>query len=232
MKTAAKIARFVGPRLFLYGPQIPRYLALVVALFMASSAGAAEIPDPTVTVRVYNYAEVSAESLRGAESEASRIFTTAGVETKWVDCSTARIPPHSALAQPQKVTTDCFAPISGAGIVLRILARSTPASSAFRDTMFGFAEGSFVASVFYARLEDFARRGYWNQSETPVVLGDVIAHEIGHLLLGSNSHSRTGIMCGRWDREYLRLLQEGFQTFSADQSSAMRATVLRRGAQR
>ena len=78
MKTVAKIARFVGPRLFLYGPQIPRYLALVVALFMASSAGAAEIPDPTVTIRVYNYAEVSGGVLRGAEKEASRIFTAAG----------------------------------------------------------------------------------------------------------------------------------------------------------
>ena len=119
-----------------------------------------------------------------------------------------------------------------ATIDLRILPRSLPASKAFADATFGFADGGYLASVFYARLEDFARRGYWNQSETPVILGDVIAHEIGHLLLGTNSHSRTGIMCGRWDREYLRLLQEGFQTFSAEQSSAMRATVLRRGAQR
>lgn len=204
--------------------------ALALAMFMANSTGAAEIPDPTVTIRVYNYADISGGALRDAEKEADRIFNAAGVDTNWVDCSTARIPPRSALAQPQEAPTDCFAPISGADIVLRILSRSTPAGNAFRDTMFGFAEGTFVASVFYARLDDFARRGYWNETETPVVLGDVIAHEMGHLLLGTNSHSRTGIMCGRWDREYLRLVREGFQTFSAEQSAVMRAAVLRRRA--
>ena len=28
----------------------------------------------------------------------------------------------------------------------------------------------------------------------PIPLGDVIAHEVGHLVLGTNSHSRSGIM--------------------------------------
>jgi len=186
------------------------------------------VPDPTVTVRVYNYAEVSGGVLQGGETEATRLFSAAGVSMTWVDCSNTRIPARSGLAQAPEAATACFKPVSGADVVLRILSRSTPASRAFHDTMFGFAEGTFVASVFYDRLGQFAQGVYGNQTEVSVILGDVIAHEIGHLLLGSNSHSRTGIMCGKWDAEYLRLAREGFQTFSPAQSAVMQAAVLRR----
>jgi hypothetical protein len=200
-------------------------------MLMANSAGAAGVSELAVTVRVYNYADVSSEVLRGAETEAARIFSAAGINATWVDCSATHVPAQSGLAPAEQNTTGCFAPISGAEIALRILSRPTPASSAFRDTMFGFAEGSFVASVFYWRLEKLVYSVHGNQAEIPVILGDVIAHEIGHLLLGSNSHSRTGIMCGKWDPEYLRLAREGFQTFSPEQSARMRSTVLRRQAE-
>jgi hypothetical protein len=85
-----------------------------------------------------------------------------------------------------------------------------------------------VASVFYKRVENLSWRLDENKQQTPVLLGDVIAHEIGHLLLGTNSHSPTGIMSARWDRDYLRLALMGLQLFSPEQSSAMRETVLRR----
>ncbi|HXJ96821.1 MAG TPA: hypothetical protein VMT20_28600 [Terriglobia bacterium] len=202
--------------------------AQALAMLMPGLAGAAGVPDLTVHVRVYDYAGVSGGVLRSAEKEANRIFTAAGIEMTWVGCPTTPIRVASRPPQVEEGAAECSAPIAGGDIVLRILPRSTPASQAFGDTMFGFAEGTFVASVFYARVEDLARGVYGNQTETPVILGDVIAHEMGHLLLGTNSHSRAGIMCGKWDREYLRLAQEGFQTFSAEQSALMRETVVRR----
>lgn len=200
---------------------------MAAALLLAGSVRAAGPSDLRVTVRVYNYAAVSDRVLGDAESETARIFASAGISTAWLDCSHSRVPPRSGFTQADEITNPCSASI-GADLVLRILSRSTPASTAFRDTMFGFAEGGFVASVFYARLEDMADGVYGNRSAISLMLGDVIAHEIGHLLLGSNSHSRTGVMSGKWDREYLRLASEGFQTFSAKQSAVMRATVLRR----
>ncbi|HXJ94593.1 MAG TPA: hypothetical protein VMT20_17235 [Terriglobia bacterium] len=202
--------------------------ALALAMLMPGSAGAAGVPDLTVHVRVYDYAGVSRGVLQGAEEEANRIFTAAGIETTWVGCPTTPVLVASRSPQAEEGTAECSAAIAGGDIVLRILPRSTPASQAFADTMFGFAEGTFLASVFYARVEDLARGVYGNQTETPVILGDVIAHEMGHLLLGTNSHSPTGIMCGKWDREYLRLAQEGFQTFSVEQSALMQETVVRR----
>jgi hypothetical protein len=204
---------------------------LALATILATSTRAGGASDPKVTVLVYNYAEVSSGVLQGGETEATRVFTVAGISMTWVDCSNTRIPARSGLAQAPEAATACFRPVSGADVVLRILSRSTPASRAFHDTMFGFAEGAFVASVFYVRLEQFAQGEYGNQTEVSVILGDVIAHEIGHLLLGDNSHSRSGIMSGKWDPEYLRLAREGFQTFSPAQSAVMRAAVLRRQAE-
>ena len=37
-------------------------------------------------------------------------------------------------------------------------------------------------------------------TEIPIILGCVITHEVGHLLLGSNSHSGSEIMQGQWER--------------------------------
>ena len=68
--------------------------------------------------------------------------------------------------------------------------------------IFGFAlmpqpgEPARYARLYFHRLAELAdgrkvRRG--------VLLGAMMAHEIGHLLLGVNSHSREGIMSIPWD---------------------------------
>jgi hypothetical protein len=122
--------------------------ALAVAMFIASSAGAAGVPELTVAVRVYDYASLSSEVIRSAETETTRIFAATGIDMTWVDCSGTRVPARSDMAQSEEVRTDCFAPVTGADVVVRIFSRSTPASRAFRDTMVGFAESNFVASIF------------------------------------------------------------------------------------
>jgi len=54
------------------------------------------------------------------------------------------------------------------------------------------------AYVFCSRVVEFARAQMapWTQ-----LLGSIIAHEVGHLLLGSNSHAGTGIMGAQWRPE-------------------------------
>jgi len=58
-----------------------------------------------------------------------------------------------------------------------------------------------------------------------VILGDVVAHEIGHLLLGSRAHSATGIMRGWWDRAQLQRALTGRQLFTPEQSARIRAAT-------
>jgi hypothetical protein len=220
MKTVGRRQKTAGSR-----DRVNGSWGLALAMFVASSALGAGEPNLTVSVRVYNYAKVSEGILLGAEKEASRIFRAAGIDIGWVDCPTSRIQGRSPL---QEVEAPCPQPVSGADVDLRILPHLAPARHAFSDDMFGFADGSSLASVFYGRVENLAHGYDGDETETPVILGGVMGHEIGHLLLGSDSHSPAGIMCAKWDREYLRLGLMGRQLFSPEQSALMRATVFRR----
>jgi hypothetical protein len=40
--------------------------------------------------------------------------------------------------------------------------------------------------------------------EVHFILGCVMAHEIGHLLIGSNGHSSSGVMQASWERKQIR----------------------------
>jgi hypothetical protein len=58
-----------------------------------------------------------------------------------------------------------------------------------------------------------------------LTLGVVMAHEIGHLLLGSNSHSARGVMRAEWSQQLLEGIYEGREGFSAAESRRMRQNV-------
>jgi hypothetical protein len=55
-----------------------------------------------------------------------------------------------------------------------------------------------------------------------------MAHEIGHLLLGSNSHSATGIMRAQWSRKDLQRASLEILRFTPAQAERIRADVLAR----
>jgi hypothetical protein len=169
-------------------------------------------PSPTITVLLYSYAQVSAGTLRGAEREASRILREAGVETVWQDCPTR----HSAAGPPGP----CQRPLEPAEVVLRILPSAT--KNGFRDTVFGYANLPAYASVYYDRAVLLARSENV-EFELPIILGFAMAHELGHLLLGSNSHSESGIMQGQWGRKEIQRALVGCELFTAEEASRLRA---------
>src|SRR5262249_10712810 len=59
----------------------------------------------------------------------------------------------------------------------------------------------------------------------PRVLGYVLAHEIGHVLRGTNSHSWTGVMKAHWDDADYRAMRRRGLTFAADDVEAIRARL-------
>jgi len=71
-----------------------------------------------------------------------------------------------------------------------------------------------IAYIFYDRIERFAV-----SQQTPVArgLGHVMAHEVGHLLIGVNSHSEQGLMMPNWNPRGSRI-----QTFTASQVQQIR----------
>jgi hypothetical protein len=58
-----------------------------------------------------------------------------------------------------------------------------------------------------------------------VLLGRAIAHEMGHLLLGTADHPRLGLMRALWSNDELRGLKPTNWGFSAREAAQMRQTL-------
>lgn len=171
---------------------------------------------PQITISVYNSAEIPEHVLTQAIEQASRIFLKAGLQTRWLECSIQVIAPQ----RPR----DCEAPFGQAHFALRIV----PGSWMNTDATFGIAflseEGKGVhCDIFYKSVEKLYAD--WH-IDIPPILGHVMAHEIGHLLLGTNAHSPVGIMSAQWHGSELHKLARGALLFTPQQARAVREKLL------
>ena len=207
-------------------PGLSAMLALGVLLTLASevsgktpATGPVE-PNLQITVRVYNYSGTSRGTLLRAEEEGSRIFGEAGVELVWLDCPTSH-------AEENKYPA-CAAPLGAMAVDLRLLPPFMADRLKSNRNEMGLAlpcaqPGSASAAwVFYQRVAEVAESRLASQSQ---VLGHAMAHEIGHLLLGPDHHSRGGIMRANWDQRYLEDASRGQLLFTRDQAELIRAEV-------
>ena len=191
------------------------YVAKLGVLLIASSwssvavAGTHDGSTVQITVVVNDHAGVSAAVLNQAETVASRIFGAGGIEVAWVNCS------GGGAQGACRVT-------GGSGeFVLQIV----PTGKTSTDSVFGMAflgqDGSGkYCDVFFDRIAEAHRSFGTDKSQ---LLGTVVAHEIGHLLLGSHAHSQIGIMAPVWAEENLRNISMGHLLFTREQSFLMKA---------
>ena len=77
------------------------------------------------------------------------------------------------------------------------------------------------AQIFFKQVQDFA---YTYEVDLGTMLGHVIAHEIGHLLLPANAHSPTGVMQRHWDKALARDAVQGSLTFTEAQAARLRSS--------
>ena len=179
--------------------------------FLETAFAAENDPRPTIKIQIYNYSQASPAIMARAEREAGRILGKAGMQAVWLECPVGPSPP-GPLGPCEKAP-------EATDLRLRVLA--SPIQNKFQDTVFGFTVHPVLASVYY----DYALRRAKSDDaefEIPIILGCTIAHELGHLLLGTNSHSNTGIMQPRWEPNQFRQLMMGTLLFTADQSKLMR----------
>jgi hypothetical protein len=166
---------------------------------------------PTITVLIHNYSQASPAVLAGAEREAGRIMGEAGLRAVWLECPTG-----PSTADPN---VPCQKAAEATDIRLRVLAAPV---QKYEDTVFGFTVHPVLATVYYEYAVRRAKSDH-AEFEIPIILGCVIAHELGHLLLGSNGHSGAGIMRPRWEPRHVRQLMMGTLRFTSEQSMLMRA---------
>jgi hypothetical protein len=182
-------------------------VALVVLLGSSADAIPASGLDrdrqPVVVVRLDNLAGVRPDHLKAAKERASAIFGRIAVRIAWVD-------------QEQTVRER----VRGTFTVVVVNAdKEGGRASAFADAL-GLANPSVRrAHVFYDRV---AALNVGTARPIPSLLGDVIAHELGHLLLAPPGHSPSGIMRAELERSSWAL-----RTFTSRQKGEMLARLAR-----
>jgi len=183
-------------------------------------------PGSRLTVRVFNYAQASPQTWNLARKIATYILGRTGIQTFWLECSLS--------SEGNFTIPACEQPLGSSDLVLRLVPASPATRAQFGSGTLGIAaqpeRGTPAsASVFYDRVEQLAKGG---TTSLPVILGHAAAHEIGHLLLGSDSHSPLGLMRAQmraqWSRQDLQNAVVGDLLFTAEQARVMRAAALRR----
>ena len=183
---------------------------LFAALFPvagASRAGLRQVSrDAAIHIWIVDLAGLPPQVRAQAEETVADIFRAAGVEVSFVEC--LALPARPCLAAPAK--NDFW---------LQILARrpshTHPDATGFTMLTRSQRPGDSYAAVSYPMAQSVAR-----ELDVPLasVLGAAMAHEIGHLLLDSPAHSRTGIMSPRLDRRQFRQLESGELHFTEEEA--------------
>ena len=194
-------------------------LGLVVA--MSGGPAKAKVVPKTplvVTISVHNDVAVPWGTIRGAEEEASLVFRQAGIDVEWLNCQAV-----SEVTVAAEKSRSCGEAIFPEHLQLRIVKRSVGLSPKVMGISFLSEDGSGCqADVFYERIEGLRRE---SNASLASILGDVASHEIGHLLLGTNSHASRGIMRAVWGRDELASVTQRALIFWEKESAQMRARL-------
>jgi hypothetical protein len=144
-----------------------------------------------------------------------------GIEIAWFERSLA--PNQPTLTEPIRPDSNRFE--------VRLLPRRMASRLKLKSDEVGRAmlasDGAFatIADIYVDRLTDLTYGRKWALGP---ILGDLIAHEIGHLLLGPDSHCTGGIMRPHWGERDLEEAQRGQMLFTAQQAERMRAQAIER----
>jgi hypothetical protein len=194
---------------------------LMVRMVWANCAVARNSARPNLQVSVFNRAQVPEDKIMQAEARAGKIMSRAGIRLTWINCPVAASG-TAGLAAPT-ISESCRAIHYPEHVAITILEHPNGGAA---DT-FGQAflneqgSGSYI-DVYYERVSALRAEPMIAPAE---ILGCVIAHEIGHLELGRDSHSKTGLMRAHWDSKSLSDAAKGQLLFSPSQVIAIRTTL-------
>ena len=176
----------------------------VVALLVVMTAGVcpahADFRASGLAIRIYDGASVDAATRRAAMRTAADIVAGSGVSAAWHDCAGGGASRRCDLARGPH------------DLMIRILTRAAGDAAPHPGSLVGRTEASpsrvvlgfavlepassagVLATIYMDRVRETARH---LGLSTSVLLGRVIAHEVGHLL-GSAGHTDRGVMREVW----------------------------------
>jgi hypothetical protein len=176
---------------------------ITVLMAMAAFSGTAW-GDENVAVCVRDNAGVPVVIRTQGQEVAKHIFSTVGVIITW----------------------RCSRPADSSRLIVVKLAGAAPKDVKPGGLAYALPyEGAHI-TVFYDRLQRVA-----DAPVTPSLLGHVLAHEIAHIIMGTDLHADSGVMKARWTRDDFRQMQIGLLPFTDEDISVFRvARELRRRA--
>jgi hypothetical protein len=194
-------------------------LTLLLALILShASLGAEGDEARAVSIRIHDYAHLHDAELARAQEVVSGMYGAIGVRTDWLE----------SLQQSDGVfdgsgARDC----KTSDLMVIILTGAMANRGVIPGSIIGFAAaepgvGGRIAYVIYDRVRDIARGTLVDDMR---MMGIVMAHEIGHLLLTHQSHSDGGLMRGRWQPFEFRSARPGDLHFSELQAVEIRRTL-------
>lgn len=182
--------------------------ASILALAAAAPVGAQVTATPRVSIRVYDSATTGEEQRASAILTASAIVGETGVHAAWFDCTGDSQSPGCGRVNADRELIVRIAPTAAPGT---IVSRGSIESRSVRSAaglILGFAVvepstgAGALATIFLDRVSAIAHR---TAVPSAALLGRAIAHEVGHLLLGTNAHARSGLMREVWTDAELML---------------------------
>jgi hypothetical protein len=185
-----------------------RVLAAALAVTVSSigvvsaepaAGGGAIVPStrsrPRVTVRVYDGTRIDPRTRRDAVARTRRLLNSADLPAVFHDCS----PDATASVK------SCETPPLPGDLIIRMV-RTPDGSTPRTRHVLGFATinaatgRGTMATVFTDRVVALSTLA---RVPLDTMLSRTIAHEIGHLLLGTNEHGSTGLMREVWTLDEL-----------------------------
>ena len=164
--------------------------AVLMAMTMAVSVDAGS--PATLTVRVYNTSGVPDAELLAARRAAELILRDTGLDVVFRQCGRQ--------ISPNEPVDRCDESLKASEVVVRVINAPTFSTTLHPDA-YGLTyvvrdtNRGWLATVFSNRIDQAASRV---DVEPGMLLGRVMAHEVGHLLLGSDYHGEAGLMRAEW----------------------------------
>lgn len=180
------------------------YYAVAAGVFFAVYAFG-EQPVVDVWLPVATNRDVD-QALRRARLIVNEAYHEIGVSVVWRSAHGA--PPRCSLDASHRTIIVAFASITPAGVSKEALAFATP-----------FATGGPCVTMLMDRITPSAQT---NPVSTGFLLGNALAHEIGHVLQGLIRHSDTGLMKARWSFADVRMMRAYRLHFEADDAEMIR----------
>jgi hypothetical protein len=192
---------------------ISRYAAMFALAALVTCANAGAESAPAFTVRLYNGAAVSARDLLAARRAIESAFEGSGLELTVRQCG----------RQSEDFLDSCSESLKPFEMVVRIIDAPVLNQTVHPDAcgvayVIGETDRGWLATAFSDRISSAAVRV---GVDAGVLLGLVISHELGHLLLGSGYHGGSGVMRADWSEELFNHARESWR-FSALETARMR----------